>query len=95
MPRISLSGLCAVVTTAGAWTVALIVARAHPEACALVAGEMALVSFAVFGIERGVRHLDLKAGADGIGIHADGADDAPTVQVATTTTVTATPGATP
>ena len=55
-----------IVNTVAAWAIILVALWLHAEALAAITGAMTLVIILVFCVERGLRHLDLKAGADGI-----------------------------
>ena len=65
----------AAVNTLGAWIFLGAVLWKHPESLVAATAAMTTVILIVFSIERGVRHLDLKAGVDGIA--AKITDDAP------------------
>ena len=60
------SNAVVVVNTAAAWAVILVALWRHSDSLAAVTGAMTLVIILVFCVERGLRHLDLRAGADGI-----------------------------
>ena len=72
------SNAVAVVNTLAAWCVIGVALWRHSEGLAVITGAMTIVILAVFCVERGLRHLDLRAGADGVAARISDADQPPT-----------------
>ena len=69
------SNAIVVINTAGAWAFLGAVLWRHPESLMSATAAMSAIILTVFAIERGVKHLDLRAGADGV--RAEVFEDAP------------------
>ncbi len=55
-----------IVNTLAAWLVILVALWRHSDSLTAVTSAMTMVILMVFAVERGLRHLDLRAGADGV-----------------------------
>ena len=69
------SNAIVVINTLGAWAFLGAVLWRHPDALVSATAAMTSLILVVFSIERGVRHLDLRAGADGV--RAEVSEDVP------------------
>ncbi len=80
-----------VVNTLAAWATIMVALCLHAEALAAITSAMTLVIVLVFCVERGLRHLDLKAGADGIAARVSDEIPAAETPVATVEKETSSP----
>ena len=71
----------AAVNTIAAWLIIAAALWLHSESMPVIIGAMTLVLVLVFCVERGLRHLDLKAGADGVAARISDGDQPPPATV--------------